>query len=57
MPSIRNDAAHWFRRAQETRQLAESIGDAEAKSSLLKIAEQYERLAQLAASRGNGNGS
>jgi hypothetical protein len=55
MPSIRNDAAHWFRRAQETRQLAESIGDAEAKSSLLKIAEQYERLAQLAASRGNGD--
>jgi hypothetical protein len=56
MPSIRNDPAHWFRRAHETRRLAEGIADAEAQRTLLKIAEEYERLAQRAADGKDSNG-
>lgn len=52
MPSLLSNAKHWLQRAQETRRLAESISDPEAKQTLLKIAEEYERLAQRAASRG-----
>jgi hypothetical protein len=55
MPSLLNNSGHWLQRAQETRRLAESISDAEAKATLLSIAEEYERLAQRAANRGNSD--
>jgi hypothetical protein len=56
MPSLLNNSGHWLQRAQETRRLAESISDAETKKTLLKIAEEYERLARRAATRGDGEG-
>ena len=51
MPSLLDNSGHWKQRAQETRRLAETIGDPEARRTLLKIAEEYERLAQRAAGR------
>lgn len=60
MPSLLNNAKHWMQRAQETRRLADSVEDAEAKRTLIKIAEEYERLAQRAAKRdddGDTNGT
>ena len=55
MPSLLNNSGHWQQRARETRRLADSVDDQEAKQTLLKIAEEYERLAQRAASRGDGD--
>lgn len=55
MQSLLNNSGHWLQRAQETRRLAENISDAETKRTLMKIAEEYERLAQRAANRGNGD--
>ena len=52
MPPLLNNAEHWLQRAQETRRLAEGISDPEAKQTLLKIADDYERLAQRASNRG-----
>jgi len=51
MSSLLNNSGHWQQRARETRRLADSVDDQEAKQTLLKIAEEYERLAQRAASR------
>lgn len=52
MPSLLNNAKHWMQRAQEARRLADSISEPEAKQTLLNIAEEYERLAQRATTRG-----
>jgi hypothetical protein len=52
MPSLLDNSGHWHQRAQETRRLAETVDDPEAKRTLLKIAEEYERLAERAANRG-----
>jgi DNA mismatch repair ATPase MutS len=41
-----NDPKHWRRRAKEARALAEQIADPEAKRTMLKNADDYERLAQ-----------
>jgi hypothetical protein len=43
-----NDPRHWLNRAKETRALAEQIADPEAKRTMLKNADDYERLAQRA---------
>jgi len=55
MPSLLNNSGHWKQRAQEARKLADSIMDPDAQQTLLKIAEEYERLAERAASRGDGD--
>jgi hypothetical protein len=38
-----NDPKHWLDRAKEARALAEQIGDPEAKRTMLKNADDYER--------------
>jgi hypothetical protein len=49
-----NDPKHWLDRAKEARALAEQIGDPEAKRTMLKNADDYERLAQRAQERATG---
>jgi hypothetical protein len=43
-----NDPKHWLDRAKEARALAEHMDDPEAKRTMLKNADDYERLAQRA---------
>jgi DNA mismatch repair ATPase MutS len=49
-----NDPKRWRRRAEEARALAEQIADPEAKRTMLKNADDYERLAQRAQERAAG---
>jgi hypothetical protein len=51
MPSLLNNPAHWQLRAEETRVLAAQLLDPEAKATILKIADEYERLARRALMR------
>jgi hypothetical protein len=51
MPVLLNNPAHWHLRAQEARLLASRLEDPEAKAAIIKIAEEYERLAVRAAKR------
>jgi hypothetical protein len=46
-----NDAEHWRDRAKEARLRAEQVTDPEAKKMMLRIADDYDRLARRAASR------
>jgi hypothetical protein len=46
-----NDPAHWRARAQEMRALADSAQDEAAKETMLKVAQDYERLAERAEKR------
>jgi hypothetical protein len=46
-----NDPKHWLDRAKEARALAEQMDDPEAKRTMLKNADDYERLAQRAEAR------
>jgi hypothetical protein len=41
-----DDPKHWLDRAKEARALAEQMNDPEAKRTMLKNADDYERLAQ-----------
>jgi hypothetical protein len=43
---IINDVRHWRRRAQEARALAEHLRGADARANMLKIAAEYERIAE-----------
>src|SRR5262249_3829851 len=49
-----NDPKHWLDRAKEARALAEQMDDSEAKRTMLKNADDYERLAQRAQERRAG---
>jgi hypothetical protein len=51
-----NDPKPWLDRAREARALAEQIDDLEAKRTMLKNANDYERLAQRAEERAAGSG-
>ncbi|MGA7610883.1 MAG: hypothetical protein WB505_21130 [Pseudolabrys sp.] len=51
MTSLLNNPAHWQLRAEETRLLAAQLLDPESKATILKIAEEYERLARRALTR------
>jgi hypothetical protein len=48
MPTLLNNPAHWHLRAEETRLLASQLIDPEAKATILRIADEYERLAARA---------
>jgi hypothetical protein len=51
MPSSILDPKHWRERAQDARVQAELMTDAEAKQTMLAIAEGYERLAKRVEAR------
>jgi hypothetical protein len=51
MTSLLNNPAHWQLRAEETRLLAAQLLDPESKATILKIAQEYERLARRALTR------
>jgi hypothetical protein len=40
------DPAHWRTRAEEARILANEVSDSESKNEMLRMAEDYERLAK-----------
>ena len=50
-PSLVNDPAHWRQRAQEARTVADQLSDLQAKAAMLRIADDYERLAKRAEAR------
>jgi len=52
--SFINDPEHWRQRAEEMRTLADGISDEETRATMLKIAEDYERLAKRAEQRARG---
>ena len=49
-----NDPKHWLDRAKEARALAEQMDDPEVKGTMLKNADDYERLAKRAEERAAG---
>jgi len=46
-----NDPEYWHQRAKEARILAEQMGDETAKQTMLRIADDYDKLAARAAAR------
>jgi hypothetical protein len=50
-----NDPQHWRNRAKEMRALADAVEDREAKGRMLKIASDYDKLAQRADLRSDGS--
>jgi hypothetical protein len=53
--SLVNDPKHWRDRAREKRALAERLRNEQAKQAVLRIANDYERLAQRAEERSRGS--
>ena len=49
--SILDDPKHWLERADEARSIADQISDPDSKQMMLRIAEDYERLANHARRR------
>jgi hypothetical protein len=55
MPShFINDPEHWHHRAKEMRDLADGVKDSASKETMLRIAEDYDRLAKRAEERRSG---
>ena len=52
--SFINDPKHWRERAEEARVHAEQMNDPESKKAVLRIAEDYEKLAKRAEQRIRG---
>ena len=48
MTSLPDDPEHWRSSAEEARTVAEQLADPESKRTMLRIATDYERLAQHA---------
>lgn len=46
-----NSPAHWRKRAEETRRLANRLVDPTAKQTVMEIAQSYEQLAVMAEAR------
>jgi hypothetical protein len=46
-----DDAEYWRKRAKEIRDLAGQVGDFHARNEILRIAEDYDRLAERAEER------
>ena|SRR5262245_60667793 len=51
LPIFINDPEHWRERAEGARKFAEQMTDDAAKQAMLRIAEDYEKLAERAAAR------
>ena len=49
-----NDPGHWRERAAEMRKLAEDVTDSAAKETMLRIAADYDKLAERADLRTGG---
>jgi molecular chaperone GrpE (heat shock protein) len=49
-----NEPDHWRARAEESRNLANQMNDSEGKDAMLRIAQDYERLAKRAERRAAG---
>ena len=52
--SFLNDPGHWRERAEEARTRADQIGDPKSKNAMLRIAYNYELLAERAEARASG---
>ena len=55
MPNSVNDPAHWAERARQMRELAWQTADETAKRDMLRVAADYDKLADRAARR-SGSG-
>src|SRR5215831_5972866 len=55
--SFINDPEHWRRRAEEARTIAEQMSDSPSKEAMLRIAKDYERLAERGRTAGQGCGT
>jgi len=55
-PHYFSDPEHWRRRAEESRVLAEQMSDETSRQMMLKIADDYDKLAVRAAMRLQGGG-
>jgi len=53
--SFINDPEHWRHRADEARSIAEQMSDSPSKEAMLRIANDYERLAERAEQRAKGS--
>lgn len=49
-----NDPTHWRERAEQMRVLAENMNDESSKATMLKLADDYDKLAARAAERADG---
>jgi hypothetical protein len=54
--SFINDPEHWRQRAGEARSVAEQMNEPQSKEAMLRIAKDYERLAERAEQRAKGSG-
>jgi hypothetical protein len=54
--SFINDPGHWRQRAEEARRIADQMNDSQSKDAMLRIAKDYERLAERAEQRAKGSG-
>jgi hypothetical protein len=57
VPSILEDPLYWRARAEEARTEADQLTDVSAKVTMLRIAEDYDRLAEVARQRAASKGS
>jgi hypothetical protein len=53
--SFINDPKHWHDRAEEIRKLAEEMTDEHSKQTMLRIAQDYDKLARRAEERSGGS--
>jgi hypothetical protein len=51
MPLVFNDPAHWRVRALEAKALADKMTDAEGRSRMIAIAQEYDHIADRATAR------
>jgi hypothetical protein len=50
-----NDPGHWRDRADEMRALAQDVKDEQARETMLRLAKDYDRLAERADKRSDGS--